>query len=65
MTETQKIRTVTRNFDQLIEELTFFLIQLEELPSALDDKLELSEFKFCFKVGTSKVVRKKTNRVLK
>lgn len=55
MTETQKIRTLTRNFDQLIEELTFFLIQLEELPSALDDKLELSEFKFCFKVGTSKV----------
>ncbi|XP_044732009.1 uncharacterized protein LOC123294888 [Chrysoperla carnea] len=55
MTGSQKIRSVSRNLEQLIEELPIFLLRLEEVTAALDEKLEWREFKFCFKVGTSKV----------
>lgn len=58
MTGSQKIRSVSRNLEQLIEELPIFLLRLEEVTAALDEKLEWREFKFCFKVGTSKVVSK-------
>jgi hypothetical protein len=56
MTSANKVRSVARNLEQLIEELPIFLLRLEEVTAALDDKLEWREFKFCFKVGTSKVV---------
>lgn len=56
MTTANKVRSVSRNLEQLIEELPVFLLRLEEVMAALDDKLEWREFKFCFKVGTSKVV---------
>lgn len=55
MTPAQKVRSVARNLEQLIEELPIFLLRLEEVTGALDEKLEWREFKFCFKVGTSKV----------
>ncbi|KDR13429.1 uncharacterized protein LOC110835411 [Zootermopsis nevadensis] len=55
MTSANKVRSVARNLEQLIEELPIFLLRLEEVTAALDDKLEWREFKFCFKVGTSKV----------
>lgn len=57
MTGAQKVRSVARNLELLIEELPIFLLRLEEVTAALDEKLEWREFKFCFKVGTSKVVR--------
>lgn len=56
MSSSQKVRSIARNLEQLIEELPIFLIRLEETASAFDEKLEWSDFKFCFKVGTSKVV---------
>lgn len=56
MTGAQKVRSVARNLEQLIEELPILLLRLEEVTAALDDRLEWREFKFCFKVGTSKVV---------
>lgn len=56
MSSAQKIRSIARNLEQLIEELPIFLLRLEEVTTAFDEKLEWREFKFCFKVGTSKVV---------
>lgn len=56
MTGAQKVRSVARNLEQLIEELPILLLRLEEVTAALDERLEWREFKFCFKVGTSKVV---------
>jgi hypothetical protein len=56
MTSANKVRSVARNLEHLIEELPIFLLRLEEVTAALDDRLEWREFKFCFKVGTSKVV---------
>lgn len=56
MSSAQKVRSVARNLELLIEELPIFLLRLEEVTAALDEKLEWREFKFCFKVGTSKVV---------
>jgi hypothetical protein len=56
MSTAQKVRSIARNLEQLIEELPIFLLRLEDVTSAFDEKLEWREFKFCFKVGTSKVV---------
>ncbi|XP_046685129.1 uncharacterized protein LOC124370870 [Homalodisca vitripennis] len=55
MTSGNKVRSVSRSLEQLVEELPVFLLRLEEVTAALDDKLEWREFKFCFKVGSSKV----------
>nr|CAD7461669.1 unnamed protein product [Timema tahoe] len=64
MTSANKVRSVSRNLEQLIEELPIFLLRLEEVMAALDDKLEWREFKFCFKVGTAKVRDAFTNSLL-
>lgn len=64
MTSANKVRSVTRNLEQLIEELPVFLLRMEEVMAALDDKFEWREFKFCFKVGTSKVVMLKMRYLL-
>lgn len=56
MTFTQKARSVSRNLEQLIDELPFFLLRLVEITGALDDRVEWRDFKFFFKVSTSKVV---------
>ncbi|XP_065345605.1 uncharacterized protein LOC135943121 isoform X1 [Cloeon dipterum] len=50
-----KIRSVLRHVDQIVGELPIFLLRLEEVMAALEDKFEWKDFKFCFKVGTSKV----------
>ncbi|CAG9817046.1 unnamed protein product [Phaedon cochleariae] len=55
MSSSQKIRSIARNLEQLIEELPIFLIKLEETASVFDDRLGWRDFKFCFKVGTSKI----------
>ncbi|XP_054262009.1 uncharacterized protein LOC128985991 isoform X2 [Macrosteles quadrilineatus] len=55
LTSGNKVRSVSRSLEQLVEELPVFLLRLEEVTAALDDKLEWREFKFCFKVGSSKV----------
>lgn len=56
MSIVQKARSVANNLETIIEELPIFLLRVEEVTAALDEKLEWREFKFCFKVGTSKVV---------
>lgn len=56
MSSAQKVRSIARNLEQLIEELPIFLLRLEDVTATFDEKLEWREFKFCFKVGTSKVV---------
>ncbi|RZF40536.1 hypothetical protein LSTR_LSTR000415 [Laodelphax striatellus] len=55
MTNVNKVRIVSRSLEQLIEEIPIFLVRLEEITAALDDKLGWRDFKFCFKVGSSKV----------
>lgn len=58
MSPPQKVRSIARNLEQLIEELPMFLQRLEEVMEALDDRLEWIDFKFSFKILTSKAVCK-------
>ncbi|KAJ8913824.1 hypothetical protein NQ315_003733 [Exocentrus adspersus] len=55
MSSAQKVRSIARNLEQSIEELPLLLITLEEMASAFEERLEWSDFKFCFKIGTSGV----------
>lgn len=50
MSSVNKVRSVVRNLDQLLEELPVFLLRLQEV----DDKLEWREFKFVFTIAASK-----------
>lgn len=61
MSQSNKVRSVLRNFEQIIDELPIFLLRLEEINSAVDDRIQWREFKFCFKVATSKVVSRLIN----
>ncbi|XP_055954606.1 uncharacterized protein LOC126812091 [Patella vulgata] len=53
MTQSEKIRSVSKNLEQLIDEIPMFLIRLEEL-QRLVDKLPWREWKYLFKLATSK-----------
>lgn len=56
MSNAQKVRSISRNLEQLIEELPIlFLVRLEEVTATSDADSEWRDFKFCFQVGTSKV----------
>ncbi|KAG5890631.1 hypothetical protein JTB14_020335 [Gonioctena quinquepunctata] len=55
MTSPQKVRSIARNLEQIIEELPIFVIRLEEIASVFEEKLEWRDFKFCFKVAAGKV----------
>ncbi|XP_054724628.1 uncharacterized protein LOC129234620 [Uloborus diversus] len=50
-----KNRSVAKNLEQLIDEIPMFMLRIEELKSALDEKLTWKEWKYLFKLGTSKV----------
>lgn len=52
MSSVNKVRSVVRNLDQILEELPVFLLRLQEV----DDKLEWREFKFIFKTAACKTV---------
>src|ERR1700754_2855698 len=54
-----KVRCVSRNLEQLIEELPVFLIRLEEIMMAFDDRFQWKDFKFCLQLAISQVVRSK------
>lgn len=56
MSPAQKISCVTTDVEKLIEELPMFLMRLEDVTDVFDDSINWREFKFCFKVGTSKLV---------
>ncbi|XP_054713392.1 uncharacterized protein LOC129222828 [Uloborus diversus] len=49
-----KNRSVAKNLEQLIDEIPMFMLRIEELKSALDEKLTWKEWKYLFKLGTSK-----------
>ncbi|XP_060529627.1 uncharacterized protein LOC132704030 [Cylas formicarius] len=51
----EKVQVIGRSLDFFIKELPIFLIRLDELVDVFDEKLELNEFKFFFKVETSKI----------
>ncbi|XP_014665386.1 PREDICTED: uncharacterized protein LOC106807533 [Priapulus caudatus] len=55
MSHDQKVRSVAKNLEQLIDEVPMFLLRIEELISALDEKVQWREWKYLFKLGTSKV----------
>ena len=51
-----KIRCVSRNLEQLDEELPVFLLRLEEIMVAVDDRFQWKDFKFCLQLAISQVV---------
>ncbi|ESO87118.1 hypothetical protein LOTGIDRAFT_229277 [Lottia gigantea] len=53
MTQIEKIRSISKNLEQLIDECPMFLIRLEELESSAE-KLPWREWKYLFKLATSK-----------
>lgn len=56
MTTGMKIRCVSYNFEQLLEELPIFLLKLEEIMTTFDDQFEWKNFKFCLQLGISQIV---------
>ncbi|KAL3236831.1 hypothetical protein MRX96_022088 [Rhipicephalus microplus] len=50
-----KIRSVAKNLEQFIDEIPMLLLRIEELRSAVLEKQSCKEWKFLFKLGTSKV----------
>ncbi|XP_076252355.1 uncharacterized protein LOC143191312 isoform X3 [Rhynchophorus ferrugineus] len=55
-TTQEQVHVIGRILDFFVkEELPVFLIRLDEIVDVFDEKLELNEFKFFFKVETSKV----------
>jgi len=56
MTTPVKIRCVSRNLEQLLEELPVFLLRLEEIMIAFDDRFQWKDFKFCLQLAISQVV---------
>jgi len=63
MTTAVKIRCVSRNLEQLLEELPVFLLRLEEIMIAFDDRFQWKDFKFCLQLAISQVVS--NNLILK
>ena len=58
MTQEEKVRSIAKNLEQLIDEVPLFLVRIEELMAALDEKVTWKDWKYSFKLGTSKVVCK-------
>lgn len=52
-----KCSTINQNLDQLIVDVPAYILMIEKLSERLDDKLGWKEFKFCFKLATSQIVR--------
>ncbi|GFY36985.1 BTB domain-containing protein [Trichonephila inaurata madagascariensis] len=55
MNSVNKTRTVANNLEWFIVELPMFMLRTKELTAALDEKLTFKEWKYWFKLGTSKV----------
>lgn len=55
MTTAVKIRCVSRNLEQLLEELPVFLLRLEEIMIAFDDRFQWKDFKFCLQLAISQI----------
>lgn len=57
MSSINKQRTVHGNLEQLILEMPSYIKKLEEVTDSIDEKIGWKEFKFCFKLATSQIVR--------
>ncbi|ELU06536.1 hypothetical protein CAPTEDRAFT_219008 [Capitella teleta] len=55
MTQEEKVRSVSKNLEHLMDEVPLFLVRIEDVMSALDEKVSWREWKYLFKLGTSKV----------
>ena len=51
-----KVRLVTWQIDQVVDELPLFMTRLEEFTNMLEEKLDFAAFKFCFVAGATVVV---------
>ncbi|CAL1278747.1 unnamed protein product [Larinioides sclopetarius] len=55
MNSVNKTRSVANNLEWFIVEIPMFMLRTKELTAALDEKLTFKEWKYWFKLGTSKV----------
>ncbi|KAK7507206.1 hypothetical protein BaRGS_00001141 [Batillaria attramentaria] len=55
MSEADKVRAISKYLEQLVDELPVTVMRLEELIGALEQKIPWSEWKYLFKMATSKV----------
>ncbi|XP_025114825.1 uncharacterized protein LOC112576505 isoform X1 [Pomacea canaliculata] len=55
MTEGDKVRAISKYLEQLIDELPVTVLRLEELIGALEQKVPWTEWKYLFKMATSKI----------
>lgn len=52
-----KRSTINQNLEQLIIDIPTYILIMENLSDRVDEKLGWKEFKFCFKLATSQIVR--------
>lgn len=45
-----KVRTVSWQMEQVVDELPLFLLRLEEFSNLVDERMDFGTFKFCFVV---------------
>lgn len=57
MSDINRENTVRQNLEQLISEIPNYIYILENVADSFDDRLGWKEFKFCFKLATSQIVR--------
>ncbi|GIY25110.1 BTB domain-containing protein [Caerostris darwini] len=55
MNSVNKTRSVANNLEWFIVEIPMFMLRTKELTAALDEKLTFKEWKYWFKLGTSRV----------
>ncbi|GIY09394.1 BTB domain-containing protein [Caerostris extrusa] len=55
MNSANKTRSVANNLEWFIVEIPMFMLRTKELTAALDEKLTFKEWKYWFKLGTSRV----------
>ncbi|XP_070579796.1 uncharacterized protein [Ptychodera flava] len=55
MTQNEKVVSVVRNMEQIMEEFPQYLRRIDQLGSAIDEKLTWKEWKYLFKFGSSRV----------
>lgn len=59
MNSTNKEQTIRQNLEQLISDIPAYIEMLENVANSFDEKIGWKEFKFCFKLATSQIVRHK------
>lgn len=57
MNAANKKQTIRQNLEQLILDIPTYILIIENISNSLDEKIGWKEFKFCFKLATSQIVR--------